>query len=611
MARPIVGGTRENIVKQKRANGIVYVIKRTVNYDPETRRNKVLKTEIIGKLDADGNVVPTRFKAPSVKPGLASKEKTSGGQNASGSNSVAADSGSNNPEGRTRRFHYGMMSLLEWAGKASGIDDDLKKAMPEHESGSLAERIISIARFWIATGGDTLPNMYAWQIKHGIEEENMISEDLCRKVFDLMGIHEDYLQTFFQRRAARVGNGDEGIAYDSSTVSTYSGQLRQARYGFNKDGDKLPTIKLITFYSLNNDQPIAFYTQPGNLPDVTCVENAIKHLNFLNMKGPLFVTDNGFYSQENIVRYTKASIKYQTRVTVKGGQWIKNAGDQNIDKIGTNNIISFDRDVSGITVVVKPELSYQAKYDTPSQKKGDIIKLKPRIYLSILRSDTKYGEDKRLLIEKICSLKQVIEDGRENEFSETELKTAKHFLTWSHKRNGKITASIKDDVFKQHEKYFGVFCYASNKVKDPASALKFGRKREHIEDMFELFKQKAEGSKPRVHDDDRFRGRLFVQFIALCYLDFFYKRIGDMKKTLGKPNGDARHDLKENLDDERTLLNWLINVSLHDILQWFDAVDLITFVGKRHNRISAVTETTKRDRLFLQKLGYYGGMMPN
>ena len=147
MARPIVGGTRENIVKQKRANGIVYVIKRTVNYDPETRRNKVLKTEIIGKLDADGNVVPTRFKAPSVKPGLASKEKTSCGQNASGSNSVAADSGSNIPEGRTRRFHYGMMSLLEWAGKASGIDDDLKKAMPEHESGSLAERIIAITRF--------------------------------------------------------------------------------------------------------------------------------------------------------------------------------------------------------------------------------------------------------------------------------------------------------------------------------------------------------------------------------------------------------------------------------------------------------------------------------
>ncbi|WP_406547079.1 hypothetical protein [Succinimonas sp.] len=73
MTRPIAGGIRENIVKQKRANGIVYVIRRTVSYDPETRRNKVLKTEIIGKLDVDGNVVPTRFKAPSVKNGQAAK----------------------------------------------------------------------------------------------------------------------------------------------------------------------------------------------------------------------------------------------------------------------------------------------------------------------------------------------------------------------------------------------------------------------------------------------------------------------------------------------------------------------------------------------------------
>ncbi|WP_406547080.1 hypothetical protein, partial [Succinimonas sp.] len=71
-----------------------------------------------------------------------------------------------------------MMSLLEWAGKTSGIDDDLRKAMPEQASGSLAERIIAMARFWVATGADTLPDMHAWQIMHGIEEENTIRGSL-------------------------------------------------------------------------------------------------------------------------------------------------------------------------------------------------------------------------------------------------------------------------------------------------------------------------------------------------------------------------------------------------------------------------------------------------
>ena len=222
MARPIAGGIRENIVKQKRANGIVYVIRRTVSYDPETRRNKVLKTEIIGKLDADGNVVPTRFKAPAVTTGPAAKKKTSGGQDASGSVSGGADRGGNPPAGKTRRLKYGLMSLLEWAGKASGIDDDLREAMPEQVSGSLAERIIAMARFWVATGADTFSDMHAWQIMHGIEKENMISEELSRKIFGTLGIHDDYLQAFFQRRAASFGDADEVIAYDCADGSAGS-----------------------------------------------------------------------------------------------------------------------------------------------------------------------------------------------------------------------------------------------------------------------------------------------------------------------------------------------------------------------------------------------------
>lgn len=588
MARPIAGGIRENIVKQKRANGIVYVIRRTVSYDPETRRNKVLKTEIIGKLDADGNVVPTRFKAPSVKTGQAAKEKTSGGQDASGSVSAGADRGGNPPAGKTRRLQYGLMSLLEWAGKASGIDDDLKKAMPEQVSGSLAERIIAMARFWVATGADTFSDMHAWQIMHGIEKENMISEELFRKIFGALGIHDDYLQAFFQRRAARFGDADEVIAYDCADGSAGSGRI-------------------LVFCSSGNDEPIAFHREPGNMPHAAGVKKALKQLDFLPAKEPLFVTDAGFYAPEIIVKYTMSGMHFQTGVPLEGAPWIKDAVMENIDKIGVNNIISFDHDVSGITVMTEPELSYQAPYDAPSRKKGDIVRLRPRIYLSILRSDTRYAEDKRLLIEKVSSLRQVIAEGRDHELSETELKTAEHFLNWSRKGNGEISVSVKEEVFKQHEKRFGVFCYASDKVMDPGAALKLGRQREHLAETMELFRKKAERANPRVTDDDSFRGQIFVQFIALCYQDFFLRRIGDIKKTQGKPNGAARHDLPENLIAEKTLLNWLMTVSLSDIMQWFDAVEMITRAGKRHNRRDAVTENARRDTLFLQKLGYFGG----
>ena len=40
--------------------------------------------------------------------------------------------------------------------------------------------------------------------------------------------------------------------------------------------------------------------------------------------------------------------------------------------------------------------------------------------------------------------------------------------------------------------------------------------------------------------------------------------------------------------------------------EWFDAVDLIRLTGKKHQNLNLITETTKRDRMFLENIGYYG-----
>ena len=115
-------------------------------------------------------------------------------------------------------------------------------------------------------------------------------------------------------------------------------------------------------------------------------------------------------------------------------------------------------------------------------------------------------------------------------------------------------------------------------------------------------KNMTDGAKPRVWSYEAFKGRVTVQFIALCYYSWLYNAISALKKSLGKKNGDPRHDLKENLKAEKRLLSWLENKSLHQILLWFDAIETTTV---RHNGKvrSWTTELTARDRLFLEKLG--------
>ena len=95
---------------------------------------------------------------------------------------------------------------------------------------------------------------------------------------------------------------------------------------------------------------------------------------------------------------------------------------------------------------------------------------------------------------------------------------------------------------------------------------------------------------------------MFVQFVALCYLEFFAEKVQMLKDSLGQENGDETHDTKKQLDDEKKLRTWLENTSLHHVLQWFDTVES-TEVSTKQRRRRWNTETTIRDRLFLTRLG--------
>ena len=93
-----------------------------------------------------------------------------------------------------------------------------------------------------------------------------------------------------------------------------------------------------------------------------------------------------------------------------------------------------------------------------------------------------------------------------------------------------------------------------------------------------------------------------MQFVAVCCLEELHDRVRDMKAGLGKENGDPQHDRRESLDAERRLATWLRKRSPHNVLRWFDAHETFEVSGDVRRR-KWDTETIKRDRLFLTKLG--------
>lgn len=123
MAKPIAGKTHVGERREKRPNGDIYVYERITAYNEKTRKTYTVSQKLKGRIKSrTKEIVPTRPK----------KRKDEGG----GTDAT--------------RQHAGLTDILEWVGKVSGIDDDVRASFCEGD----AAKMLSIARYWIGSGGN-------------------------------------------------------------------------------------------------------------------------------------------------------------------------------------------------------------------------------------------------------------------------------------------------------------------------------------------------------------------------------------------------------------------------------------------------------------------------
>lgn len=115
------------------------------------------------------------------------------------------------------RKHVGMMDIIEHIGAISGID----AAIYASTDIGTAQKIISLARYLLATNGQTLLGIQTWQYNHPLPYVNGISEDIYHALFRDIWLDESLQQNFFRERCSLLGD-HEAVAYDSTTISTYS-----------------------------------------------------------------------------------------------------------------------------------------------------------------------------------------------------------------------------------------------------------------------------------------------------------------------------------------------------------------------------------------------------
>ena len=572
MARPVTGKVMEDRVWVRQRNGTWYCYERKRVW--RDGRTVELERHLVGKADERGGELrPTRPKRP---PRAKGEERAR--------------------EVEATRLHTGMCDILDFVGRDSGIDEDLRSAT----DAPTADKLISLARYLVATDGASFPGIEEWQLTHPTPYAHPITEDVYLDLLREVGTDESVAQGLFAARIAREPDLALLVAYDSTTMDSET-RNPEARDGTGKSHSGRRAVKLLALYSMRTRRPLAYAKQPGNVPDVISEEVAIKQLRALGARKVALVTDVGFASEANIGELLHSDSHFLTKVKT-GWRWVREQIGPHMDDLrDVTSIMACDVLTKGVTVALTREFPFTRVYGSKAKglAAGDTDHVRRRVYLHIYYDQARKEAEDRAFWKELMEVKGLVEAGEPLDAEGERVRDAYLDVKVRGKR---VTAEVRKEAASAACRYNGVFALVSDTFKDAGEALDTYRHREWIEDFFERQKQDAGGHTARTGNPESLNGRLLVQFVAMCYVEDLHQRLREMKSTLGRPSGDPAHDLKENLEAERRLKRWLEKRSLWRTLTWFDAHETVE-VSRDVSRRRWSTDVVKRDQMFLDLLG--------
>lgn len=407
------------------------------------------------------------------------------------------------------RQFYGATYLLDKISEKTGIARDLGKCF-----GAVSKEILSMAYYLVLEEGQPMYRFHRWGYSHRHPYGKDIPSQRSSEIFGM--VTEESKMRYLNLQARRHGM-KEYLAFDTTSISSYSRLIKQAKYGKNKEGDPLPQINLALLYGEESMLPVYYRKLPGNITDVKTIENLLKDVDFLQLEKLKLVMDRGFYSEKNINDLMKHHHKF-----LIGARTSLSIVSHRLDKIRDSFVTRFN---------YNPELhlyvrSFTEDWDYTEEKprSGETISDKRRVYLHIYYNDQKATDDRERFNHMLDRLEANLTAGEHN--PEDEQLYQKYFNITETPVRG-ITYRFKEEAIKKAEKNYGYIALLSNGIKDPVQAIRIYRYKDLIEKSFGNLKERLDMRRMSVESSENFEGKLFVQFIALQLMSYIKKQMDD------------------------------------------------------------------------------------
>ncbi len=447
-----------------------------------------------------------------------------------------------------KRTFYGATWLFDAIGKKLGITADLKTCFP-----GTFEQILSLAYYLILEDRNPLNRFTKWARTHTHPFDKNIPSQRSSELFG--SIDENAKQHFFRLQGKRRLER-EFLAYDTTSISSYSKLLKQVKRGKNKDHDPLAQINLALLYGQESRLPVYYRKLPGNITDVMTIPKMLADIDFLQIDKVNMVMDRGFYSETNINAFYKNHYKFliAAKTSLK---FVHKELDEVRDTMLSRSCYSSKYKINYYSTMTT------WKYQETKKRTGEVVTADKRIYMHIFYNDQKATDDKVAFNALLDILEEELLSGKQNPAHERLYK--KYYDIHQTPIRG-ITLHPKQDAIDKVKKNYGYFVLISNSVKDPLEALQIYRSKDLIEKAFGNLKERLNMRRTSVSSEENLEGKLFVQFVALIYLSYIDKAMRE--KNLYK------------------------NYTMQSLLDELDVIERFEQPGRKHH----IGEMTKKQR---------------
>lgn len=447
-------------------NGTIYVYEAEAIWDPVKKRSKQKRT-YIGKRDPKtGEFIPNKRYYELYN-------QTPQQENANLSVIKSVD--------------FGHIYLLDKIAHSTGLASILESVFPD-----CWQEILACAWYTI-TGQGPLYLCEQWCEEAALPDGIKLSS---QRISVLLKKLDENRRFSFYKQWATLRMEKEYLAFDISSISSYSELIEYVEFGYNRDGENLPQVNLAMLFGETSRLPIFCRIYPGSIKDVSTLAGMVQFIDELKLNRMHYVMDRGFYSQKGIESLLKKRIKFAIGVPFTASI-AKDTVRECVEEITSpSNAIQ----VNGQIIYAKTKM----------------VKLNNRrVYVHVYFDEERHASERTVFMQKLLKLEEALRCGQ---ISKDDQFVQKYFII----RDTKNGLHIKrnEEAIRKKTELNGYFVILTNDSKDPKYILELYRTKDIVEKTFNNLKNDLDLRRLKVHSDAAMEGRIFVGFIGLVFASY-------------------------------------------------------------------------------------------